>query len=274
MQYLVNVCGDVSNKQNKTYVINSSSVEEAQIVAKQFFFDDFGVRSCEVFLKPHKRTYVACLSFILMLIPILLSLINWKVGHKTISISPDYISCLYGVLVYSAFIVRFKGIKRTVSSWIDILFCVFVVLLLSTFIKTIMVTQTINLFGFKSITINTSILLPIVIALSWLGLKIVSLVCMVALVLIAMLNIIALNEAMGMFFGSLYIISSFVGVLLYLSVEPVLSESICAISKATLKGVKYISNDVSQAKSKIVESSSSALKKDDQLIEKGNENEN
>ena len=97
---------------------------------------------------------------------------------------------------------------------------------------------------------------------------------MVALVLIAMLNIIALNEAMGMFFGSLYIISSFVGVLLYLSVEPVLSESICAISKATSKGVKYISNDVSQAKSKMVESSSSALKKDDQLIEKGNENEN
>lgn len=274
MQYLVNVCGDVSNKQNKTYVVNSSSAEDAQIVAKQYFFDDFGVRSCEVFLKPHKRTYVACLSFILMLIPILLSLINWKVGHKTISVSPDYISCLYGVLIYSAFIVRFKGIKRTVSSWIDILFCVFVVLLLSTFIKTIMVTQTIDLFGFKSITINTSILLPIVIALSWLGLKIVSLVCMVALVLIAMLNIVALNEAMGMFFGSLYIISSFVGVLLYLSVEPVLSESICAISKATLKGVKYISNDVAQAKSKIVESSSSALKKDDQLIEKGNENEN
>lgn len=269
MQYLVNVSGDVYEKQNKTYVINSDTIENAQIIATQNFRDEFSATSCEVFIKPHKRTYRAILSFTLMLIPILLSLINWKHGHDTISISPDYISCLYSVLLYSAFVVRFKGIQRTVSSWIDILFCIFIVLLLSSFIKTILVSKTISLFGIKVLTINTNIFLPIALILSWIGLKVVSLVCIAGITIIAMFNIMALNEAMGTIFGSVYIICSFIGIMLYLSIEPVLEEIVFNLKKTAVNGLNYISRDVSQAKNKITEIQNSNSKKDNEKENEG-----
>ena len=265
MQYLVQVSGDVSNKQNKTYVVNSDSIENAQIIATQNFCDEFDINGEAVYVKPHKRTVKAITAFVFMLIPILLSLISWKNGHDTISISPDYISCLYGVLFYAAFIVRFKGIQRTVNSWIDILFCVFSVLLLSSFVKTILVTKTISLLGITEITISTNVVLPVAIILSWLGLKIVSLTCMAGVSIIALFNITALNEAMGMICGPLYVICSFVGIMLYLSVEPAFVESLSHFKMAATKGLNYISNDVSQAKSKAINIKSTISKKDNPI---------
>lgn len=269
MQYLVNVSGDVFDKQNKTYIVNSDTVENAKNIATQNFCDEFSVSSYEVCVKPHKRTHTAISAFVCMLIPILLSLINWKHGHNTISICPDYISCLYSVLIYAAFVVRFKGIKRTAGSWIDILFCVFIVLLLASFIKTVLVTQTINLFGLKQITISTNILFPIILILSWIGLKIVSLTCIAGIILISMFNIIALNEAMGMIFGSLYIVCSFVGILLYLSIEPALDEILINLKKSATRGLSNMSKDVSQVKNKISEMKCNRLKTDHQEKNEG-----
>lgn len=261
MQYLVNVSGEVYNKENKTYIIRSSSFENAQTIAAKKFCNEFAVDSCEVAENPRKRTGKAIVSLAFMLVPILLSLIDWKVGHKTVSINPDYISCLYATLIYATFVVRVKGIKHSVESSIDIFFCIFVVLLLSTFIRTIMVTKTISLLGFENITIDTNILLPVIALLSCFGQKLVSVICMIVVMLFAMFNIINLNEAMGMFFGPLYIICSFVGILLYLSVEPAVEDILYAVRKATVKGVKYISNDVVQAGRKMGEINSSVNKK-------------
>lgn len=252
MQYVVQVSGEVLDKQNKAYIVDSKTVEEAQLIATQTFCDDFAIESDAVYVKSHKRTYKAITAFIFMLVPILLSLIGWKNGHDTISISPDYLSCLYGVLIYAAFVVRFKGIQRTVSSWIDILFCVFTVLLLSTFVKTILVTKTISLLGLTYITISTNVVLPVAIILSWLGLKVVSLVCMGGVAIIALFNITALNTAMGTVFGPLYIICSFIGIMMYLSVEPAFVETLLQVRNIATRGLHRLSGDVSYAKAKAI----------------------
>lgn len=263
MQYLIQVSGDISNKQNKTYVVNSNSLEKAQIIATQNFCDEFTINGDAVLVKPYKRTIKAIFSFIFMLVPILLSLISWKSGHDSLSISPDYISCLYGVLFYASFVVRFKGIQRTVNSWIDILFCVFSILLLSSFVKTILVTKTISLLGLTKITISTTVILPVAILLSWLGLKIVSLACIAGISIIALFNITTLNEAMGMICGPLYVICSFVGIMLYLSVEPAFIDSLSHFKLSAAKGLKYISNDISQTKNKAINIKSTIPKKND-----------
>lgn len=252
MQYVVQVSGEVLDKQNKAYVVDSKTAEEAQLIATQTFCEDFAIESDAVYVKSHKRTYKAIIAFVFMLIPILLSFIGWKNGHDTISISPDYLSCLYGVLIYAAFVVRFKGIQRTVSSWIDILFCVFTVLLLSTFVKTILVTKTISLLGLADITISTNVVLPVAILLSWLGLKVVSLVCMGGVAIIALFNITALNTAMGTIFGPLYIICSFIGIMMYLSVEPAFVETLLQVRNVAVKGLHRLSGDVSYAKAKAI----------------------
>lgn len=270
MQYLVSVRGEISNNQNKTYAINAASVDIAEKIAVQNFQNEFSVNSCGVLSAPYERTRKAILSLIFMTIPIILSLVNWKYGHNTISIAPNYMSCLYATLMYGAFVVRFKGVRRTVNSWIDVLFCIFVVLLLSTFIRTLMVTKTIVLPGLDSITINTGIAIPIIVLLSWLGLKIVSVTSMLVVALVAMFNIISLNEAMGNFWGSIYIICAALGLMLYLSVEPVFEESISAIKRTSINGLKYISNDITDAKNKTI---SIGLNISDKFSEKEKEKE-
>ena len=261
MQYVVQVSGEALDKKNKAYVVESKTDEEAQLIATQTFCEDFAIESNAVCVKAHKRTYKAIIAFMFMLIPILLSFIRWKNGHDTISISPDYLSCLYGVLIYAAFIVRFKGIQRAVNSWIDILFCVFTILLLSTFVKTILVTKTICLFGLTDITINTNVILPVAIILSWLGLRIVSLVCMGGVAIIALFNITALNAAMGTIFGPLYIICSFIGIMMYLSVEPAFVETLLQVKNAATRGMHRLSGDVSNAKTKVINVKTAMLNK-------------
>ena len=252
MQYVVQVSGEVLDKQNKAYVVESKTAEEAQKIATQNFCEDFAIEGNSVYVKSHKRTYKAIIAFIFMIIPIFLSFVGWKNGHDTISISPDYLTCLYGVLIYAAFVVRFKGIQRTVSSWIDILFCIFTVLLLSTFVKTILVTKTISLLGLKSITISTNIVLPVAIILSWLGLKVVSLICMGGVTIIALFNITALNTAMGTIFGPLYIICSFMGIMMYLSVEPAFVETLHQVKYTAVKGIHHLNDDISHTKAKAI----------------------
>ncbi len=253
MQYVVQVSGETLNKQNKAYVVKSNSEEEAGLIAKQAFCEDYEIESATVSVKSNKRTVKAVVAMGLMTISIILSLIKWKNGHDTISISPDYLSCLYGVLIYAAFVVRFKGIQRTVSTLIDILLCVSTVLLLSTFVKTILVTKTISLFGLTDISVSTEMILPIAIILSWLGLKMVSLFCMCAVAIIALFNISALNVAMGGLFGPAYIICSFLGIMLYLSVEPAFVETLSQIKYATASGLNRLNGDVSYAKSKVAD---------------------
>ena len=261
MQYVIRVSGDVANKQNKAYVIDAHSEEDAQKIAIQNFSDEFSTSGDIVYSKPDRRTYKSIIAFIFMLIPILLSLINWKNRHDTISISPDYISTLYGVLIYAAFIVRFKGVQRTVSSWIDILFCVFNILLFATFIKTILVTKTINILGLTEINISTNVLLPVAIVLSWLGLKVISLVCMAVITIIALFNITALNVAMGSIFGPLYVICSFIGIMMYLSVEPAFIESVHQFGAVVSKSVNYLNRDISIAQTNIKNAKTNINKK-------------
>ena len=76
---------------------------------------------------------------------------------------------------------------------------------------------------------------------------------MAGVTIVALFNISTLNEAMGMICGPLYIICSFVGIMLYLAVEPAFIESLHQFRLVASKGIKHISNDISHTKREIVE---------------------
>ena len=231
MQYVIQVSGNVANKQNKAYVVNSSSMDEAKKIATQKFCDEFSTNTTEIYAESNKRTGKSIAALIYMFIPIILSFVKWKNGHETIVITPDYISCLYGAFIYGAFVVRFKGVQRTVSSFIDMLFCVVIVLLLASFAKTILITKSINVFGLTEINIDTNMFLIVAIVLSWLG-----------------LNITALNAAMGNIYGPLYIICAFIGIILYISIEPAFMEAMFRLKSMTAKGLYSFKKDEYQIK--------------------------
>lgn len=247
VQYLVNTSGEVLNRQARAYAIKAHSEEEALEIAKHNFCEEYYSVDENISVLPYRRTYKAIAAYFFMLIPIALSFINWKIGHDTKSIMPNYISCLYAILIYSAFVIKFKGIHRTISSWIDIAFCIFNVLILSSFIQTILVTKTINFFWIKQITISTNMILPFVIILSWFGLKIVSVGCMGLVGVFALFNITELSEAMGPIWGTAYVLCAFIGILFYISIEPAFTEVLPHIKKSVRSGLNYVRNDMVEA---------------------------
>ncbi len=246
-QYLVHTSGEVLDRQSKAYVVKASTKEEAQEIAKNNFAEEFYVVDDHIYTKPYKRSWKAIFAVIFMMIPIVLSLIGWRVGHDTIYIRPDYISCLYALLFYSAFIVRFKGIHRVFETKIDIVLCVSVILLLSSFIQTLFVTKNISILGLKEIPIDTKVLVLIAILLSWFGLKLVSAICMLSVGVLAIFNITVLNTAMGSLVGSTYIICAFIGLLLYISIEPAVIEALPYLKNSVNRGIDYMRRDFIEA---------------------------
>lgn len=264
MQYLVKVSGDVLDKKDRTYVINSHSVEGAQQIASQSFCEEFAIKGDAIVVKSSRRTLRAITAMIFLLVPVFLSCgVSWGTGHELISIRPDELSCLYSVLIYAAFVVRYKGIRSTFASWIDISFFVFMILLLSSFVQTVLVEEEFSFFGLFDYTVNTKLILLVAVILSWLGLKIVSLVCMGGIMLFAMTNIANLSDALGTTCGPIYIICSFIGIMMYLSVEPAVVEILSQARYSAGRGLRYISHDVSTVKTKVLNGKSAVEKKDD-----------
>ncbi len=249
MEYIVKVCGEVVDSEYKTYAIKASSLEEAKKIAKQNFREDYQTNgNIMVVEKPIIRRKRAYFAIVAMIIAILLSFISWKHGHSTVSFSPDLISTLFAVLIYSAFVIRFKGIQRTVGSKIDIIFMILLTLLLSSFVKIILCEKEFTLFKIINFSVNTNVVLIVAVILSWLGLKLVSLGCVSLVIICALGNITSLNAAMGSFWGTVYVISSFLGIVMYSSVEPAFMDIKKYIYRFTKKSINYLERDVTVAK--------------------------
>lgn len=246
-QYLVHTSGEVLDRQSKAYVVNATSVEEAQEIAKSNFAEEFYVVDNSIYAKPYKRGWKAIFAIIFMIIPIALSFIGWRIGHDTIYIRPDYISSLCALVFYMAFIVRFKGIHRVFETKLDIGLCASVILLLASFIQTLFVTKNISIFGLTEIPVDTKIIVFVAIILSWFGLKLVSAICMLSVGVFAIFNITILNNAMGSFFGSMYIICAFIGLLLYISIEPAVIEALPYLNYSVNRGLDYVKRDFVEA---------------------------
>lgn len=247
MQYLVYSKGRVVDNKEKAYVIRAESVAEARKIAQDTFAEEYCVVDEDIYTKPYKRTRNSILTYIFMTVPILLSFINWKSGHDTISISPDYISCIYAFIFYAAYVVRFKGIMRTMGSWVDIGFCIMFPLLLSTFIRTLMGTTSISVLGMFEIPIDTSVVFPVALILSWFGLKMMSVICITTIGILAIFNITALSESMGAIWGPLYVICAFISILLYCSVEPAIVEGLPHFGRTLGQGISNAKQDFVEA---------------------------
>lgn len=250
MEYIVKVCGEIVYNQYRAYAVKANSEVEARKIAKQSFCEDFSSNGNVVVVeKPFMRKERSIFALVAMIIPILLSLISWKHNHSTISISPNLISCLFGVMIYSAFVMRFKGIQRTVQSKIDILFAIVSVILLSTFIRILLLETDISLLGgIIKIPINTYIVLIVAAILSWLGLKLVSLTSIGLVIILALGNIVGLNDAMGALWGTIYVISSFLGIIMYASIEPAFMEIKSNFYHFTKRSINHLNDDLLQAK--------------------------
>lgn len=133
--------GKVINVQGKFYTVNAPTEKEAQELAKAQFIDEYGYNGEIYISEARKLNKFTGISMVSMIMAILLSFINWKLDHSTVSIKPDLISCIMAFAIYSAYVLRIKGLQR-MTSYIDLVFMVLLILLFSSFIQCILLNST------------------------------------------------------------------------------------------------------------------------------------
>ena len=185
MEYLVHTSGEVAQFHNKAYVVKASSEQEAQEIAKKNFGKEFNCVKINAEAQSYTRTRRSIAACILMLIAIVIACFpfdpGWWSKPKTF-LRPDMYSCVWAIVFYCVYVIRFKGIQRTVETPIDIIMCLFVVVLLSTFFK--MLLHGPEVFGIEIFSPNKFLIIACFASL--LGIKIVSVGCFLLVVCISL----------------------------------------------------------------------------------------
>lgn len=243
--------GEVSKFHNKTYVVKAGSEQEAQEIARKSFEREFDCINISTETKSYTRTKRAIFACIFMFIAVVISFgtfeskIFFGLIEKKFYIGPSMRSCIMAIAFYCIYVIRFKGIKRSVGSAFDIVFTILSVLLLSSVFQLILADD-VKLFGLIPLPGSYTVLI-ITIAASLLGVKLVSAGCMIFIALAAISNIEIAEKAMAVA-GVIYVMCSFVGILLYVSVEPAIIEGIPQIKNSFATAFKIAKNDFSDAK--------------------------
>lgn len=244
MRYLIYTEGNVINQQGKSYMVNAPTEKVAQEQAKIQFIKEYGYNG-EIYTgKTRELKNFTGISIISMVIAILLSFINWKSDHATVSIKPDLISCIMAFAIYSAYVIRIKGLQR-MTDYIDLVFMVLTALLFSSFIQCILLNSTFK-FIIWNVTIDCRLLLIMAAFLSWLGMKMLSAGCMLIILICAFIKILVLNRAMGNLWGPVYAICAGVGIITYLLIEPAVQEMIPYYHNCAQRAMRGMKKDISE----------------------------
>ena len=246
--YLVQINGEVIDNKNTHYVVSASSEIEAKKLAQSQFINQYKVIDNDLEVSAEEKNMkMTIISFILMGISILISYLKWANGHDIISIAPDGLSVTYALIFYSAYLIKIKGMK-TFKSLNGIFSLIFVCLILASFFRIILVVKEIKLLWLIPISIDANQLIIVALVLSWLGIGLVSCLCYIFVGLLALSNITVLNTAMGNVFGPLYILTSFVGIGIYLANDIELKYVLPNLFSSVRKGTKHIHNDFYESK--------------------------
>ena len=154
-------------------------------------------------IKVSKKIQLNGYAIFCMLIACFLSFVPWHNGILVFHLTPSMISTIIAIGLYSAVIIRLKGLQNSFSGFSDILLSVLTILFCSSFV---------NFF----LNDNTGkIILIVSLLLSWLGLKVIAGIVWIVLIVLVGIQIFLVNAAMGIW-GSFYVLSAFLGIVFQL----------------------------------------------------------
>lgn len=258
MQYIVQTKGAIRvvDERVEAYVIDASSQEEAYALAKTRFQETYGGEVEELKGKAIPRTFRAILAMILLAIPIAISFWGWqKTGSEgfwifakqtveTVNFHPNLLSTLLAVIFFAAFILRYKGVERLMSSKLDIALSVVVILFIASLFELILKEQTIKLLDFISLgNLKPINLLVTAIIMAWFGIRGVSSVMMAIIFFLSIGRLIELQGLMPVWVSLIFVLSSFFGLVLYCLVEPTFYDSLPQLQRHLQAGMVYLKED-------------------------------
>jgi hypothetical protein len=153
-------------------------------------------------------------AIICLAIACVISLIPWNVGGAVFSLAPSMVSTLVAVGLYSAVIIRLKGLQNSFNGVSEIILSLLTILFCSSFINYFCGDVNIQIFWFK-IFISGKIILTFAILISWIGMASIAGIVWIALFVLAATRFLLGDAAMGIW-GIVYVLSAFLGIILQL----------------------------------------------------------
>lgn len=157
-------------------------------------------------------------------ITLFMSFFKYFDAHKYIQLFPSVLAIFLSIIIYSAIVIKSKGLDNTFKSKSDTILSLLFILVLAIFIQIFVGDSTVPT-GFISkllnkIGIGNNWLLIIgAILLSWLGINQIAGFVWIAVVLMGMLELGTCGKYMGNFKGAIFLLSTFVGLVFYLKYE-------------------------------------------------------
>lgn len=248
-EYMVHTRGEVTkvDEERHTYIITANSQEEAALLAKNAFSEMYGSSPENIVASSSmvNRNLKGWLAVILLSIAIFLSFIKWYVGDSSEAVvfKPNLIGGIYATFIYGAYIVRFKGVQDLFHSILDTALLIVNIATLSGIINMLLITERFSVLGI-GFPIDTQYVILLAIFVSWIGLKSISGICLIAVILLGMLKLVTLNSAMG-HMGILYVLSITLGALLYASIEPSVIDAVPYFYRSFEKQSRWVKSDIS-----------------------------
>ena len=157
MQYLVSAKGKVASEKYEIYAIEAQCEEAAKKIAEeQFKKENELIGECVYIQNPINRQKRAIYAIALLAVAILISFIPfehkrsflwWELESEWLYLAPEnLIPVVFGLGVYSLFVVRFKGVENLIKTKSDIILCILTVLLLASFFNLALCGESVRLF--------------------------------------------------------------------------------------------------------------------------------
>lgn len=231
----------------KTICVAAKNQEEASLICKNQLKE-----SNISFIELTKKSSVLP-AIIFLFIASLFSFIDFHKEHslKTISLMPSIISMLFSIIIYSAFVIRVKGINNTFKNFSDTLVSVLFFYTLAIFINlfTSLPASSSGLIGkffYKTLNIKPINLIIVATILSLIGLKQVCGFVWVFICIAGIIELSSLESFLGKWNSVIFSISSFLGGVFYLKYEgKAIQNSFKKLSQTTFEMIKADINNSS-----------------------------
>ncbi len=231
----------------KTICISAKNQEEAASI-------------CEKQLKESNISFVALNkksgvlpAIIFLFIASLFSFFDFYKEHslKTISLMPNITSMLFSIIIYSAFVIRVKGINNTFKNFSDTLVSILFFYTLAIFIN-LFVELPASSSGFigklfyKTLNIKPISFIIVATILSLIGLKQICGFVWIFICITGIIELSSLEAFLGKWNSLIFLISSFLGIVFYLKYEgEVIQNSFKKLSQTTFEIIKSDINNSS-----------------------------
>jgi len=199
------------------YSVRGNSMDEAQKQALAIYQKSFP-QAENIYVA--KKSRLDTIAIICLSIACFLSFIPWYTGGEKglipFSLKPKMITTALAIGLYSAVVLRVKGLQNSFNSLKATVLSILTIFLCSSFLNFFIGDMKFRLPPLiKELVIPGKIILAVAFLLSWLGVAFIAKIAWVVLFVFAAIQIMIGDAAMG-FWGNVYVITAFLGIVFQL----------------------------------------------------------